>query len=215
MKIIKKIIKCVLYFVGIIVLYVFSSVVLSYITVNENQPKNTSKKIYLNTNGVHLSVVLPVNYLTEKLKANLHIPSQKKYARFGWANKDFYMNVPTWNDFKFKYALGALFLDTPTLIEISYYKTKKNKWVTIPITEKQLQKLNTYIANSFKLDDNQSKIIISQHIFPNYYLYTANQSYSPTKTCNTWVNIGFKESGLKASWWTLFDFGLLNKYKHD
>ena len=123
------------------------------------------------------------------------------------------MNVPTWSDFKFKYALGALFLDTPTILEISYYKTPKKQWITIPISEKQLEKLNTYIADSFKLDEAQAKNKIKQNSFPNYHLYRANYSYSPVRTCNTWVNTGFKESGLKASWWTLFDFGLLNKYK--
>ena len=56
-------------------------------------------------------------------------------------------------------------------------------------------------------------MLVPQKLYgANNSFYRANGSYSPIKTCNTWVNDGFKESGLKASYWTLFDFGLLNKY---
>lgn len=43
--------------------------------------------------------------------------------------------------------------------------------------------------------------------------YKAKGSYSLIKTCNTWVNSGFKYSGLRASLWTPFDFGLINQYQ--
>jgi len=43
--------------------------------------------------------------------------------------------------------------------------------------------------------------------------YRANSSYSCFKTCNTWVNTAFKESGLKAALWTPFDFGLMGYYE--
>jgi hypothetical protein len=70
-----------------------------------------------------------------------------------------------------------------------------------------------YISKSFKKNNKGKKQIIKQHLYGvNNTFYKANGSYSPKKTCNTWVNSGFKQSGLKASYWTLFDFGLLNKY---
>ncbi|MBL4888255.1 MAG: DUF2459 domain-containing protein, partial [Flavobacteriaceae bacterium] len=43
--------------------------------------------------------------------------------------------------------------------------------------------------------------------------YKANGSFSCLKTCNSWANSAFKESGLKSCFWTPFDFGLINKYK--
>ncbi|REG87882.1 uncharacterized protein DUF2459 [Winogradskyella sediminis] len=43
--------------------------------------------------------------------------------------------------------------------------------------------------------------------------YKAKGSYSCFKTCNSWVNSAFKESGLKSCLWTPFDFGLMNKYE--
>lgn len=194
-------------------MYVLSSIILSYITVNKEQPNNRTKKIYLNTNGVHLSIILPVDAISKDLQSGIPIPYGQKYARFGWGDEEFYMNVPTWDDFKLKYALGALFLDKPTLMEVSYYRMIQEKWIEIDVTEEQLQKLNEYIAASFKLDEQQNKRLIKQDLYPDLFLYKANGSYSPVKTCNTWANSAFKQSGLKASWWTLFDFGLLKKYE--
>jgi len=43
--------------------------------------------------------------------------------------------------------------------------------------------------------------------------YRAKESYSYFNTCNSWVNKGFKESGIKACYWTPFDFGLLKKFE--
>jgi len=75
--------------------------------------------------------------------------------------------------------------------------------------------MNNYLENSFDISTG-SKVIIPQDLYKNHdTFYKAIGSYSPAKTCNTWVNNGFKESGLKASYWTLFDTGLLNKYKDD
>jgi hypothetical protein len=58
------------------------------------------------------------------------------------------------------------------------------------------------------------KIILSERGYTRKDdFYKANGRYSLFKTCNSWVNLGFKESGLKACLWTPFDFGLLRKHK--
>lgn len=210
---IKKLLKYSTYLLLLIALYVLISILISFITVNKKQTSAQPKSIFLSTNGIHLSIVLPVEELSSELKKNLTIPQSTKYLRFGWGDENFYLNTPTWNDFKFKYAFGALFSNNPTVMEVTPIKSLRKDWVRVPINNQQLFKLNNYVANSFKLDKEQGKIIIPQNIYPNSQLFKANGSYSPVKTCNTWANTAFKESELKASYWTLFDFGLLNKYR--
>lgn len=213
MVIVKKIVKYLFFLLLSIISYVFIAIGISYITVNKQTSILTPKKIYLSSNGVHLSIIVPTEELSVKLKEGLRISPYDKYIRFGWGDENFYLNTPTWNDFKVKYALGALFLNNPTLIEVSKTKHIDEKWIGIPIHQNQLIKLDAYLTASFKTDSFNNKIPIVQNIYPGSLLFKANGSYSPTKTCNTWVNSAFKESGLKASYWTLFDFGLLNKYQ--
>ncbi|WP_075344146.1 DUF2459 domain-containing protein [Tenacibaculum agarivorans] len=215
MKYLKKTLKYIAYLIVSLCLYVGISILLSYITVHETPVAGADKKIYLNTNGIHLSVIVPKEYLSTTLQQELTIPITKNFVRFGWGDENFFLNVPTWNDFKFSYALGALFLDNPTLIEVSTHRFRLRRWVEVPVNSEQLTKLNLFITSTFKLDNNQKRMRIVQNMYPNSELFKANGSYSPIKTCNTWVNEAFKESGIKSSYWTLFDFGLLNKYKND
>lgn len=215
MILIKKIVKYTAYLLGLIIVYLLVAILLSYITVNRNSDNlNDDKTIYLATNGVHLSIILPKEDVALNVLEGLQYKSNQNYVMFGWGNKDFYLNTPTWNDFKFKYAFGALFLDTPTAIHITTYYYKQPDWVIVKCNEEELKKLNEYIFKTFKTNSDGKKQFIPQQLYSkNNSFYNANGSYSVAKTCNTWANRAFKESGLKASYFTIFDFGLLNKYE--
>ena len=215
MLFIKKITKYIGYSILSIFIYLLFSIIISLFTVNNKQEDLlNSKDIYLDTNGVHLSIIIPIGLLSKELKQDLKIDSFKKFIMFGWGDENFYLNTPTWNEFKFKYAFGALFLNNPTAIHIKSFYRKKKDWVSVKANDKQLYKLNDFIQQTFLLDSLNRKIIIPQNIYGKHNtFYKAKGSYSPTKTCNTWANEAFKESGLKACYWTLFDFGLLNKYQ--
>ncbi len=215
MNLFKKLFKYSFYLIASIVLYALLSILISYIIVNKDSDKaEDSETIYLHTNGVHTSVILPVIYMSEELKKDMILPDKHKYAKFGWGDRNFYLNIPTWADFKIKYALGAFFLDNPTLMQVTTYNNQRQDWIPVKVNKEEVIKMNNYLEASFKNGAKKNKTVIAQTIYSsNNTFYLANGSYSPIKTCNTWVNNGFKESGLKASLWTLFDFGIINKYK--
>lgn len=74
--------------------------------------------------------------------------------------------------------------------------------------------MNAYLQNTFETDKNGMKIILENKGYSSTDdFYKSKGGYSCFKTCNSWVNTGFKESGLKSCLWTPFDFGLLNKYE--
>lgn len=215
MNFLKKTIKYIAYLLGIIIVYLCITILLSYITIHKNSVNiNDDKTIYLSTNGVHLSIIFPKENLTESVLSELNIQDNQQYFMFGWGNEDFYLNTPTWNDFKIKYAFGALFLNTPTAIHVTTFNYKHSKWIQVKCNQQELNKLNDYILNTFKVDSFGKKQFIPQKLYSkNDSFYKANGSYSVAKTCNTWANEAFKQSGLKASYFTLFDFGLLSKYE--
>jgi len=215
MKILRKILKWFLYLLLIPIGYIIISLILTLITINETGLSiENNKEIFLSTNGVHLNIIISITELNIELKEGLEFTQDEKYFSFGWGDENFYLNTPTWSDLTFSNAFNALFLKSSTLIHLTKYKQIKKSWTKIILSESELKKLNEFISESFKKDVKGNKIILANSGYSrNDAFYKANGSYSCFKTCNSWVNTAFKESGLKSCLWTPFDFGLINKYK--
>lgn len=198
------------------IIYILISLVLTAITVNKNESiLNANKTIYLNTNGVHLDIIIPVSEIDNNLKKGLIKTKDVNYLSFGWGDKNFYLNTPTWGDLTLKNAFNALFLNSETLIHLTRYSNKNPKWIAVKINENQLKKLNIYILNAFEFDKHGNTIILENKGYStNDDFYRAKGSYSCFKTCNTWINTALKTSGLKCCFWTPFDFGVIDKYKN-
>lgn len=195
--------------------YLIVSLTCTSITIErENLANNYNEVIYLNTNGIHLDVILPKNSIDSNLLKGIIHAKTDNYLAFGWGDKDFYLKTPTWDDLTFKTVIKALFWKSSTLMHVTRYYQKSSTWVKIAVSTKEIKKLCQYIQSSFKLNDKGMKQILENKgysIMDNFY--QAKGSYSCFKTCNSWVNSGFKESGLKSCLWTPFDFGLLDLYK--
>jgi len=215
MTIFKKILKWLLYILVIPLTYVITSLILTEITVEKIDNITVSEKvIFLNTNGIHLDVILSINDIDAELLKGLKISGKDNYLSFGWGDENFYLNTATWDDLTFNNAFQALFMSSPTLMHVTRYNQKQNNWVKVRITETGLKKMNNYISNAFKKDENGHKIFLKDKGYSTIDdFYKAEGSYSCFKTCNSWVNSGFIESGLKSCYWTPFDYGLLNKHK--
>ena len=215
MKIVKKIMKWILYFLLIPIAYLIISLILSSITVGRTVSNESSEKvIYLNTNGVHLDIVIPIENIDSLVLSEIKHSRNEKYLSFGWGDENFYINTPTWGDLTFNNAFSAMFLKSSTLMHGTRYKNERSDWIEIKVTQSELQKLNRYLLNTFEIDENGMKIILENKGYSSIDdFYKSKGSYSCFKTCNSWVNIAFKESGLTSCVWTPFDFGLMNKYE--
>lgn len=214
MRLIKKCLKWLFYLISIPVLYVVISIILSFITVNNAEHIGADNEVYLGTNGIHLEIIIPLEVMDNALQKGLKFFTKDEYLSFGWGDKNFYLNTPTWGDLTIRNAFNATFLKSDTLIHLTRYKTKQTDWTVVKLTDEQLKKLNQYILNYFKKDQNGNKIILEGQGYSRYDdFYEAHGNYSCFKTCNSWVNSGLKESDLKACFWTPFDFAVLNKYK--
>ena len=215
MKILKYIVRGILALLFIPIIYILISLVLTYIPhPNNNHDYPLNESIYLQTNGVHLSIILHKNKIAPNLLKDLKIYNHDLFLSFAWGDRNFYLNTPTWGDLTFKNTFIALFLKSPTLIHVTRYQEMRSNWVEIKIDKSQLAKLNQYLYNSFYLDDAHKKVMVEHQFYTaNDNFYEAKGSYSVLKTCNSWVNSGFKQSDLKSCLWTPFDFGLMRMYQ--
>lgn len=215
MKIFKKTLKSIGYFLLLpIAGYFLISYLLTSITINksDNQSENT-KEIYLSTNGVHLDIIMPNENLSEELLKDLKFSNNDQYLAFGWGDENFYLNTPTWKELTFGNAFRAMFLKSSTLMHLTRYKKKRSSWTPVKLSADELKKINSHISSSFDKNSTGEKILFPGKGYnSNDDFYKAIGSYSCLKTCNSWVNTGFKKSGLKACLWTPFDFGLIEKY---
>ena len=215
MKVFKKIVKWIIAIILIPIAYILVSLVLTFIPINnEEEYSGKNGSIYLNTNGVHLNIVIPKDQLDSKLLDGLRYFKNDNYFSFGWGDKKFYLNTPTWGDLTFNNAYRALFLKSPTLIHLTRYSTIYGDWVEIKVNQNQLNKINQYIYKTFYFNSLNKKILLNNKGYSyNDDFYEAQGSYSCFRTSNSWVNSGLKESDIKACLWTPYDFGLLNMHK--
>ncbi len=210
-----RIIKWILAFFLIPIVYLLISLILTYIPIDYEDANNEKDKlIYISTNGVHLDIIIPKNLLDSNVLIDLKYSQNDQYLAFGWGDKNFYLNTPTWADLTFNNAFQAVFLKGPTLVHLTRYTENQIDWVEIKVNQKQLHKLNKYIFNSFYFDSKNQKVLLNNKgYFYNDDFYEAIGNFTCFKTCNSWVNSGLKKSEIKSCLWTPFDFGLIGLHK--
>jgi len=215
MKFLKVIGKILAVLISLPILYFLIASILTLITVNnEQKTQHKDHVIYLNTNGVHLDMIFPIELVSSEVIKDLKYAENIKYLSFGWGDENFYLNTPEWKDLTFKNATNALFFESSTLIHLTKYPEKNPNWIEVEVSSLQLKKLNQYLKSSFYLNAQSKKIILEGESYSfNDDFYKANDNYTCFFTCNTWVNSAFKNAELKACLWTPFDFGLLDKYQ--
>ena len=186
-----------------------------------NDPKVI--EAYILTNGVHTDIVVPVR--TKFIDWSQKIPysntrSKKenfKFISFGWGDKGFYLNTPTWADLKFSTAFKAAFWLSDSAMHCTYYNEMKiaEDCKKIMLTEKQYQALINFIDERFDKDaKGDYQFIKTDQVYGvNDAFYDATGSYNFTYTCNTWANDGLKVAGQKAAFWTPTDVGIFRHYK--
>ncbi|WP_103071022.1 TIGR02117 family protein [Aquimarina sediminis] len=216
MRILKKILK----FIGVILIipitYLIISLISTYIPVNNKESsEKKSQTVYLSSNGVHLEIIIAKNDLNSNVLHSQKYNTQAEFFSFGWGDKNFYVETPTWADLTFFNGFQALFLNSPTLLHVTRYSSVQEDWIMLKINHEQLKKINQYISSTFQLDSKNKKIVLPGLGYrSNDDFYEAKGNYTCFNTCNSWVNNGLKQSGIKACLWTPYDFGLLGMHKN-
>lgn len=223
-KLFRQLLILVGFLLGVVFLYVILALLLPLIPINAK--KTTDPKVvelYILTNGVHTDLVLPVR--TSQIDWSQKLPfkntrGQKtdfRYIAFGWGDKGFYLDTPTWSQLKFSTAFKAAFWLSDSAMHCTYYKQMKegNDCKKMMLTEQQYKDLIQFIDSRFDKDAAGHYILVPTNAVygDDDAFYDAKGSYNFTYTCNTWANDGLKVAGQKAALWTATDFGIFWHYK--
>ena len=186
-----------------------------------NDPKIV--EAYIMTNGVHTDLVLPVKSKYIDWSQKLPIENTKgkdpdqNFIAFGWGDKGFYLDTPTWAELKFSTAFKAAFWLGESAVHATFYQQLKEgeDCKKINLSTEQYQKLIKYVDDAFEKDASGNYIFVKTNAVydKNDAFYEAKGSYSFLFTCNTWANDGLKISGQKAAFWTATDKGIFQHYQ--
>lgn len=227
MKLLKKILKTIGWsiagFIAFIALYLLSAYALSHISIAKEPGSSPDVAIYILTNGVHTDVVLPlrnrqIDWSREvKFQNTVSKDTTAQYMAFGWGDKGFYLNTPTWSQLKFSVAFKAATGLSTSAIHATFYKKmiESAACKKIMISNAQYARLVAYVQHSFKTDSAGHFMNIPTHA--NYNnddaFYDAHRRYNLFYTCNTWANNALKAAGQKACVWTPVDKGIFYMYR--
>ena len=166
--------------------------------------------LYVTSNGIHLDLILPRHLIGEELQMGMKLDPATQFVGFGWGDKGFYLETPTWADLRFRTAVKALFLKSGTAMHLTFYHRARPDWIKIPVCGQQVELLNEYLASGFQKDQNGSFLEIPDAGYTSRdRFYEAEGSYNCLNTCNNWINRGLKKAKIKTSLWAPFDQGVL------
>jgi uncharacterized protein (TIGR02117 family) len=205
-----------------LIVYILVTLALSNITVNSEPEKSEDVSIFINSNGVHTDIVVPIKNEIKDWSKDILFTHTKakdslmKYVAFGWGDKGFYLDTPEWSDLKASTAAKAAFYLGTSAMHTQFYRDLKEDedCVKITISRKDYESLVKYITESFQLDDNKRIQWIQNHSYGKYdAFYEGVGSYSLFYTCNTWANNALKAANQRAAVWTTYDEGIFCHYK--
>ncbi len=220
LRIIRILLRGISGFILLICLYVAIAFICCYIPVNRSfHNSKNGIEIFLDDNGVHTDLVLPVNNLRINWKEKLMHPlfreadSSFHYVAFGWGDKQFYIETPYWSDLKFSTALKALFFMNTTAIHTAYMMNAPalgKDCKRLLLSTQQYDKLVNYILQSFKLDKRGQVIPVDELSYGNNdAFYEAKGKYSLIKTCNEWTSEALRTAGVTTAFWSPFTWGVM------
>ncbi|MET4107071.1 TIGR02117 family protein [Hymenobacter sp. UYP22] len=211
--------------VGAVVVYLAASAALSAVPVAATSKAPASEQpveAYILSNGVHTDLVVPVRSAYAdwtQLVPYADTPaadSTMQFVGFGWGDKGFYLDTPTWAELKPSTAVKAMFWLGTTAMHTTFHHrpVEGPDCVRLQLSPVEYARLVAFIKGSFDFDAQGRPQHIKGHSYGQHdAFYEAKRTYNLFYTCNTWANNGLKAAGQKAALWTPFDFGIFWQYR--
>jgi uncharacterized protein (TIGR02117 family) len=164
--------------------------------------------IWIESNGIHTGIVVPkvaagVDWRTLARPEHLGDPryGAHDHLSFGWGERAFYLETPTWAEVKASTVLAAAFGSDQTLVHVDHVpRPRETPDVRrIVLTPDQYRRLAEHIRESVAPGARHQR---------GYYRYDAfydgTGTYSALRTCNAWTGTGLAKAGVRVGAWTPF-----------
>ncbi len=202
------------------VCYLILVLILSSVPVNpaETDPIPEDRVLmYVRSNGAHTDLVVPVRNAIrdwqELIDFDEYREGNYRYIAFGWGDKGFYLNTPTWADLKMSTAVNALSGRGGTALHVTLYSgmVESDRTRAVWLTSEQYHNLSAHIEEAFYRSETGDPVRIDAVTYTSGYdhFYEASGTYSCFYTCNSWTNEGLKKAGVRTALWAPVEWSVM------
>lgn len=202
---------------GIAALYMFAAATGSLIPANPGWAEpGRGIRIHVYTNGIHTGLVLPRrNAIADwsDLVRPEHL-ADPRYAAdqllFGWGDRKFYLETPTWGDLSPATAVLAIVGSEASLLHVDHVQ---RTWAgedmrPLTVTTDQYRAIAAAIRAQFALDEAGRSQPVPGY-GPADVFYEAEGRYSALRTCNEWTGSLLRDAGVEVGVWTPFSASVM------
>jgi uncharacterized protein (TIGR02117 family) len=231
-RLLRAVLGLLLAFAACIGAYLAAAFVLGRAAVNADwRPTPGGRAVYLDSNGVHVDLVLPALIDGRDLREDYpleHPDRDAQWISFGWGDRGFFLDAAEWQNLTLGTALRATLLPTPTLMHVDY-----DRWAPLPdedcvrveVSEVELARLLAWVDAGFARDEAGRPIRIEgagyrrssggppDGAFADNAFFEARGSYHLFRTCNEWTRQGLEQAGIRAPIWSPFDEPILRQLR--
>ncbi|MDT9599031.1 TIGR02117 family protein [Sphingosinicella rhizophila] len=201
---------------GLLVLpigYLLAALLLGFLPANPDwREPGRGVTIFVRSNGVHTWIMVPkvnsdMDWQPLVPGTDLRDPrwGRGNYVGFGYGNRTFYLETPTWGDLTMKNALLAAFGSGRTLIHADHDHDPEadDHQRPIVLTRDQYRKLVHYIRASFEYGPEGRTIPLpGRGYHDSDMFYEAVGPYNGVLTCNEWTGRALRRAGVRTGLWT-------------
>lgn len=205
---VRKTIRCALWAIAVYA----ATLLAGLIPVNNGfRPDPDGVEILVMSSAVHADIVVPIRNAQRDWSSDF--PQElfsgdtggATHIAFGWGDRGFFLETPTWADMKLTTALHALFWPSRTCMQVT--RTSLGRWLpfgqTIRISPDQYKRLIAFIDAGFQRDGAGRLVPITGRSYgPDDAFFEATGSYHCFNTCNSWVGRALKSAGVRVGWST-------------
>lgn len=160
-------------------------------------------RIYVEDNGIHTGIVLPADEWGDIVRAeHLRDPRYARHAwrSFGWGDRAFYVETPTWWDLRPATVLRAAIGSDRTVMHVDAVAEPRigPQVRAITLRHEEYARLIAFIRATFAPG-------APRYGYGDYdAFYPANGHYSAIRTCNAWTGAALRHAGVRMGAWTPF-----------
>ncbi len=170
--------------------------------------------IAVTSNGVHTDILVPAQNELYNWKELLPYSDTKSadstygYVSFGWGDKGFYIETPTWADLKASTAFKAMFWMSTSAMHVTWRKkipATGPRCRSFRISRENYIALCAYIRASFEEKNGRAQYVNAPTYTSYDAFYDAKGRYNLFRTCNVWTGQALKAAGIRVAPWTPFE----------
>lgn len=171
--------------------------------------------VYVATNGVHTGIIVPTRAEGmdwSPLVRPAHIADPRYAGRwlwFGWGEREFYLNTPTWRDLSPRIAARAVIGSDRTLVHVDHLLYPWDDAHPVRLSPAAYRRLSAAIRASFDPADTRP----IRGYGPADVFYPARGRYDLVRTCNWWTGQMLAAAGVRIGWWTPFSATVMQWFR--